>query len=198
MKNIVTIFTICCLYLSGTAQESNLKKWLKPDHYKVHFAGEIGLLSLGAGKEFFKKDQLEITAFIGFLPKNIGGDDITTISLKTAYWPVKIPLRNNSFFIEPIGIGINLYHAFGENLNKFRDPDLYPPEYYWWTIKYRIAPYLSGRISQKLDRPSLSILQYYYEFGTNDLYLYSWYNNRDKIKPYDIINFSFGISLKFK
>ncbi len=188
-----------CIFLIqiSLAQSYKLKKWIVPDHYKIHFAGEIGFLSASVGKDFLDQDQLELDLFLGFLPKEIGGDDITTVALKTAYFPFQIKLDNTPLTLEPFGIGLNFYHSFGRNLNKYRDPDLYPPNYYWWIIGTRISPYISGRLGKTMNGEKLKSIQLYYEIGATDLYIFSWYENQESFPLYKIFNFSFGLSFKF-
>lgn len=191
-------FCWLCITQSCLAQQSNFKKWVVPDHYKLHFAGEIGLFSVSVGKDFFKNENVEFDLFLGYLPEEVGGDNITTVALKTAYFPFKYTIPNTEYFIEPFGIGLNFYHALGDNLNKYRDTSIYPPEYYWWPIGIRIAPYISSRIGKHIHKSNLSSIQFYYELGANDLYIFSWYKNRRTFPLYRIFNLSFGLSFKFR
>ena len=47
------------------------KHWesLIPTHTKLQFAGNMGLLSLGTGWDYGKRNQWETDIFLGFLPK---------------------------------------------------------------------------------------------------------------------------------
>ncbi len=196
-KDLLTYFLLFIVSIAFGQQDHWTKKLL-PDHHKIQYAGEIGLFSASYGHSFFEKENLELDLYLGFLPKSVGGDDITTIALKTSFFPLKLNPRGTSLLIEPIGFGVNLYHSFGENLNKYRDTDKYPENYYWWTIRTRIAPFITGRFGHAIKEGNFKSLHLYYELGTNDLYFFSWYENRESFPLHKIINFSLGICLKYR
>jgi hypothetical protein len=174
------------------------RKWYVPDHYKLHFAGEIGFLSPGAGYELFPKRNGELDVFGGFLPEFIGGDNVVTIATKFHYMPWKKKINRGRNDLEPLTLGAIVYHAFGEDLNKARDKDLYPQGYYWWTIGTRFGPFVGSRITRAYkDGAALKSITLYVEFGTNDLFLYSWAKNRTTIPLYKIWNSSVGLKWKF-
>ena len=173
-------------------------EWIVPDHVKLHFAGEIGFLSPGAGYELFKKKNGELDVFGGFLPEAIGGDNIVSIAGKFHYMPWKKEVLKNKYLLEPISLGVLVYHSFGEDLNKAKDDNLYPNGYYWWTVGTRFGPFFGSRITQEFKEPSFfKALTFYVEFGTNDLYFFSWKNNRSSIPLYQIWNSSIGLKARF-
>jgi hypothetical protein len=198
MKKYLYILLGLLFTFSTQAQVvEKIKSNLRPDHSKVHFAGEIGFLSASYGKKIWNKENLEFDAFIGFAPRNVAGDDITTLAVKGTYFPYNLKLSENGYTVEPIGVGLNLYHAFGNNLNKYRDTGLYKKGYYWWTIGLRIAPFITGRINKEFESKHFKRIGLYYELGTNDLYFFSWFDNRETFPVHKIFNFSIGMVVFF-
>jgi hypothetical protein len=194
---LVVFFFISSVY-AQEADTTSMKKWHHPDHVKLHFAGEIGFLSPGVGIELFNKKQGELDLFGGFVPEGIGGDNLVTIALKFNYFPWKKAILKKAIQIEPLTLGLNIYHTFGEDINKFRDPDLYPKGYYWWTISTRYGPFFGGRLSKHYGPETfLKTITLYYELGTNDLFIYSWAGNRSTIPFYRIWNSSIGLKAVF-
>ena len=90
MRLSVVLFSLCLALLPSRAgaQETGvqadsartryekmmtrrMEMWqrLIPDHYKMQFAGSIGMVSLGTGWTYGKKKQWETDLMFGFLPK---------------------------------------------------------------------------------------------------------------------------------
>lgn len=65
------------------------KHWeaLIPTHTKIQFAGNMGLLSLGTGWDYGKRNQWETDIFLGVLPKYQSDCTKLTFTLKQNYIP---------------------------------------------------------------------------------------------------------------
>ena len=198
MKKILLLILLL-LNITAFAQDDqpglHSRKWFIPDHLKLHFAGNIGFLSGGPGYVSRNK-TLETDLLFGFLPKKFGGDALITISAKTTYSPWKIPLRN-TYYIRPFSIGAYLSYTFGPQFDT-KWPSYYPAGYYWWATSFRPGAYLGGKIGRNIkSRKKVKSLELYYELGTYDLLLISYAQNREYLKPADIVNLAFGIKLAF-
>ena len=55
-------------FSSYTQQTEKIKKWYKPNHVRVQFAGNIGMFSLASGWSFFN-NNLELSLSLGYVPK---------------------------------------------------------------------------------------------------------------------------------
>ena len=196
---ILTLFFNVSFGQDSTETEKTRKRpWIQLDHDKTQYAGEIGFMSLGLGYSLFKRENGELDGFLGFLPESIGGDNIVTIALKFQYLPWKKEVFKNKFQLEPLSMGVNIYHAFTKILNEQKNEDLYPNGYYWWTIGTRFGPFFGSRLTKEFKQTSfMKTLTFYYEIGTNDLFIYSWAANRSAIPIYKIWNTSFGLKATF-
>lgn len=202
MKRSVIISFILLINLGTVYSQKDStfihRRWYHPDYIKLQYAGEIGFVSLGLGKEIFKKKNGEIDLFGGYLPESIGGDNIICIAFKFNYMPWEKDVFNKKYKLEPLTIGVRAYHAFTKKLNEQKNGDLYPNGYYWWTLGTRFGPFFGSRITKEYDSKSfLKSLSLYMEIGTNDLYIYSWIVNRSTVPIYKIWNSSFGLKAKF-
>ena len=188
-------------FISANSQSDSIsdsRPWYIIDHAKVQFAGEIGFISLGLGYSIFKKKNGELDLFLGYLPESIGGDNIVTIAGKFHYFPWKKDVFKNKYKLEPLTLGVNVYHAFTKILNAQKNQDLYPAGYYWWTIGTRFGPFFGSRITKEFNQKSfIRSLTFYYEIGTNDLYIYSWGVNRNSVPLHKVWNTSLGLKFGF-
>ncbi len=173
-------------------------KWYHPDYAKVQYAGEIGFFSIGVGSELFKKQNGELDLMVGYLPKSIGGDGIFTTAIKFSYLPWEKPLFNDQLTWQPLSMGAILFHAWGKELNRIRDKDLYPRGYYWWSLGTRIGPVIGTRLKKDFgNNAKFKSLTFYMEFVSNDLYIYSWGVNTGIIPLRAIFDMSLGIRIKW-
>ncbi|UCD18240.1 MAG: hypothetical protein JSV44_04830 [Candidatus Zixiibacteriota bacterium] len=167
--------------------------WYTPDHAKMQYAGNMGLVSAGPGYSLFG-GRLHLDLFYGYLPSFIGGVETHTVTTKIACFPVTRTLRE-TYTISPLTLGFNICIVIGENYF-FRPPAHYPDDYYWAT-NLRIAPYLGTKVHKRLSsNGKIKGLDLYIEVGTVDIYLRD-YVHSDYVGLMDIINFSFGLGIRF-
>ena len=172
-------------------QEVQAQKFRRNTSYAIQYAGSVGFLSGGLYKHHVK-DKLSIGLVYGFTPKNVGGP-LGSLSLKVKYNPFHIKVYRN-LSIEPIQIGFFLAQNFGKNID-FKWGHQYAKGYYWWGSSFRQHAFFSTQLSLVLPKGCFSKASLYLEANTNDLYVYSYFSNRNTITLYDI--FFLGIGAHF-
>ena len=77
------------------------KRWeaLIPTHTKIQFAGNMGLLSLGTGWDYGKRNQWETDVFLGVLPKYQSDCTKLTFTLKQNYIPWSLQIKESRFSV---------------------------------------------------------------------------------------------------
>lgn len=174
------------------------RNWARliPQYEKMQFAGSMGLLSLGVGWDYGRKEQWETDVFLGYLPRFDGDKAHITLTLKENYIPWKLNIKQSGWMVEPFTVSMYINKILGDEFWG-RLPDKYPEKYYSFATNLRINLAFGQRISLKWLSPSLSNhVTFFYEFATNDLYLISYLTNK-YLKFSDIFNLSFGLKFKF-
>lgn len=174
------------------------KRWeeLIPTHTKIQFAGNMGLISVGTGWDYGKRNQWETDVFFGILPKYQSKRTKLTFTLKQNYMPWSIDL-GKQFSVEPLSCGMYLNTVFGDEF-WVHEPERYPEGYYGFSSKVRIHVFLGQRITYDIDskrRFTAKEITFFYELSTSDLYVISAFNNK-YLKPKDYLSLSFGIKLQ--
>lgn len=125
------------------------KHWesLIPTHTKLQFAGNMGLLSLGTGWDYGKRNQWETDILFGILPKYDSKRTKITMTLKQNYMPWSISLGKD-FAVEPLACGMYFNTVFGGEFWT-HEPDRYPKGYYGFSSKVRIHAFLGQRLTYK-------------------------------------------------
>ena len=75
-------------------------KRLIPDHYKIQFAGSIGVVSIGTGWTYGKKQQWETDIMLGFLPKFESEHNKAVFTLKQSYLPWRLRVKDSAFVMQ--------------------------------------------------------------------------------------------------
>ncbi|MDL2231372.1 hypothetical protein LJB85_01375 [Porphyromonadaceae bacterium OttesenSCG-928-L07] len=185
-----------------TRHERQLDKYktgwnkLIPTHTKLQYAGAMGLISAGIGWDHGTKGRWETDLFLGYLPKFDGDEGHVTITLKENYIPWCIDIPKSSFQFEPFTISLYINKIFGD---KFwtKEPDKYPTKYYNVATNLRFNIAFGQRVNLKLKPLSLSDeLTLFYEVGTNDLYVVSYFTN-NYLSVTDIFSLSIGLKFQF-
>lgn len=189
MKNFFRFLTVLLISLELPAQ--NL---LQHGAIGVQYAGSVGFLSAG----YFKnntKDKLSIGLVYGYTPKQLGGP-LGSLSLKFRYNPFHLRLYKHLYW-DPIQAGIFLAQNFGKNID-FKWGGKYPKGYYWWGSSFRQHVFFSTQLAMELQKGRFSKVSLYFETNTNDLYLYSYFPNRETLSLYDIFFFGIGMRLNLR
>ena len=197
-------FIFLCFYPGYTQNkyEKNIERYktfwnrLIPSHTKIQFAGSMGLISIGPGWDYGKKQKWESDILIGFVPKYSSSKAKMTFTFKQNFipWNKKI---SNYFSFNPLTTSIYLNSVLN---NKFwnKNPERYPKGYYTFSTKIRINLSLGQRLSfniQEAQRKKIKAFSIFYELGTNDIYLISKLNNK-YLKAKDYLGLSFGIKIQ--
>ena len=163
-------------------------------HVKAQFAGDLGLLSLGAGRAFFH-EKLEADLFLGYLPEKVGGDRIVTSAIKATYIPVKT-IQLKALDWQPLRTGLQIGYTFGDEYFAFEPRDKYPKSYYGFSTALHLYYFIGGQVN--LTRVNkLSKLGVYYEVGSNAEYIISYIQNPVYLSPGKIFHLALGIRRKF-
>lgn len=175
------------------------KGWEKliPRYQKIQYAGSMGLISIGVGWDYGKSKQWETDLFLGYLPRFDGSSGHATITLKENYIPWQINLaKSERWKVEPFTASLYINKIFGEEFWS-REPDKYPDGYYGLATNLRFNLAFGQRVRFKVKPIGLSEqLTLFYEFGTNDLYIISYFTNK-YLHFSDIFNLSLGIKFQF-
>ena len=175
------------------------KRWeaLIPTHTKIQFAGNMGLLSLGTGWDYGKRNQWETDIFLGVLPKYQSDCTKLTFTLKQNYIPWSLQIKESRFAVEPLTCGMYFNTVFGDEF-WVNEPERYPKGYYGFSSKVRIHAFLGQRITYDIDprrRFTAKAITFFYELSTCDLYIVSAFTNK-YLKPRDYLSLSFGLKLQ--
>lgn len=180
------------LYIKdSTSLETTTNKYHKliPDQAKVHFAGSIGIVSLGTGWTYGKRKHWESDLLFGYLSSN-NDDFIASFTIKQSYSFKNLKLYKNCSF-EPIISGLFFNYITDDHL-WLTLPDRYPKKYYSLPTSLRTHAFIGQRINFATHNKNK--VSFYYEFNINDLYLVSAIQNSD-LTLSDIAKFSFGLKI---
>ncbi|MDO4165745.1 MAG: hypothetical protein Q4D56_15380 [Bacteroides sp.] len=170
---------------------------LIPTHTKLQYAGNMGLLSIGPGWDYGKRNQWETDLLIGFLPKYQSDKCKITLTLKQNYIPWSLQIKESRFSVEPLTCGLYVNTVFGDEF-WVNEPDRYPKGYYGFSSKVRFHVFLGQRLTFDIDRKRRFMAKQvtvFYEISTCDLYVVSAFTNK-YLKPKDYLSLSFGIKMQ--
>jgi hypothetical protein len=201
MKTLKILFLLLTLSVGKPlfAQDSHTsdtdRKWYKPDHFVIQFAGNIGLLSVGPGYSYLN-DKVHTELMYGYVPGFEANTSIHILTAKNSFHPWQIDLKKGYLF-EPLKIGTGLSYSFGPQFYT-RLPKRYPDKYYWWAPSLRFTPFVGSTISRKVGDENTAIkrIEFYAEIGTTDLDLVSKFSNKS-LSTWDILNVALGTKLVF-
>ena len=171
------------------------KRWeaLIPTHTKIQFAGNMGLLSLGTGWDYGKRNQWETDIFLGVLPKYQSDCTKLTFTLKQNYIPWSVSFDRH-WAIEPFYCGLYVTTIAGEDFWK-KEPGRYPNRYYNFSTKLRPYIFIGQRVAFSPEHDLLRSVSLFYEVSTCELYLVSKATN-SSLSMKDILRFSFGVKVQ--
>jgi hypothetical protein len=185
---------IILLYTNAFTQEINLdktKSWYVPDYVKTQFAGNIGLISVGAGYQLFNK-VLYTELLYGFVPKRVSkAENIHLITIKNTF-PIYRKEIGKNLTITPIAgfaatldIGTTTFTTL---------PSKFPDGYYVPTAFH--ATLFGGIMVHKdFTKPKIfKGMDFYVEIGTVESYL--WYAITSSVVDFSTI-FSADVGVNF-
>lgn len=178
--------------------EKRMKRWQRiiPSHYKLQFAGSIGVASLGAGWTYGRKDQWETDLMLGILPKFESNEGKAVFTLKQSYIPWNVRLGHSNFTFKPFTVGL----FFSSILNDefwAGEPDRYPSGYYGFSTRVRINLCMGQRFTYYIPehkRTHARGVSLYYEFSACDTDFCTFFGDRC-IKFRQIVSLALGMKL---
>lgn len=168
---------------------------LIPDHYKIQYAGSMGIASLGVGWAYGKNNQWETDFHLGIVPRYSTHRAKATITLKQNFMPWKTNIGKD-FYVELFSCGLYINSILDGDFWT-NEPDKYPNSYYSFSTKLRFNIYLGQRITYKIrpeKRTFAKALTFYYEISTSDLYIANAFTN-SYLKPTDYLHLSLGLKM---
>ncbi|WP_210462705.1 hypothetical protein [Rufibacter roseolus] len=170
------------------------EKELSPFYLKTQFAGDIGLVSVGVGRQSLNR-KLETDVSFGYLPKKVGGDHLLTIAVKSSWLATK-PIKIEKVDWYPVTTGMQLSYTFGdEYFASERFLSRYPNSYYRFSTALHLYFFVGGQVNltrvEKLNRFSG-----YYEMGTMGEYLISYVQNPRYLNPAKIFHLALGAKMR--
>ncbi|TXD47130.1 hypothetical protein [Polaribacter sp. IC073] len=194
IKNIFIAFIVLLLTTNFYAQEANLNKdksWYVPDYVKAQFAGNIGVISVGAGYQLFNK-VLYTELLYGFVPKSVSeADEIHLITIKNTFPIYRKKIGENltltpiAGFATTLDIGTTTFTSLP---NRFPD-GYYIPNAFHFTL-------YGGAMLHKdfVNSKALKGADFYFEVGTVESYL--WYAiTSSEVKFKDVFSLSVGVNV---
>lgn len=171
-------------------------KRLIPDHYKIQFAGSIGVVSIGTGWTYGKKQQWETDIMLGFLPKFESEHNKAVFTLKQSYLPWRLRVKESAWVIQPLSCSLFLSSVLSD---KFwtHEPDRYPKGYYGFSTRIRANLSLGQRVMYDVPDASnwwIQDISLYYELGACDTDFCTFFGDRS-IKFKEILSLAVGIKL---
>ena len=155
------------------------RPWYRPRHLIVQTGGGIGMVAVGAGYTYLN-NKVETDLLLGYVPKRYAGSTLTLASGKLLYSPFTVRLAEQ-WQLKPLTVGGYLSYTHGTLNDELKGQ--YSSDYYWFSTDTRYGPLVGGRVTY-LAAPVAATgqprkLSFYYELGSNDLYLASYLTNRN-------------------
>jgi len=171
--------------------EASFRDQLIPDYLRFHYAGGIGIVSVGGGFHHHQ-EKLNSELIWGYVPPANGASSIHTLAFRTHYRIKTRSMASNLESHRTIGLSMNI--AMTHNTH-FKWPDRFPSRYYppnnlrlMVFIGHTISVYLEN--SRVFERISFNI-----EIGTFDKYLVDAFRHASFQLPR--LNLSLGSHLHF-
>lgn len=172
-----------------------MRRWasLVPNKYTLQYAGDIGMLSVGVGWGYGKRQQWETHVMMGYLPKNHTPDEYWSFTLKQIYIPWSIRL-NRLLSVEPLYCTVFINSILSSDFWT-KEPDRYPKGYYGFSSKMRFHVGLGQKVTIHIPTEKRYLadkFSVYYGVSTCDLYVRQKFLN-SSIPLKDIICLAVGI-----
>ena len=194
------MFSCVLVFLSGLIcaqdyvifDEEVKGKWYKPDFFKLQFAGNIGLASIGLGYEWWNEKAQSVLLY-GFVPDHKGEAEIHTFTIKNTFRLYKFNLYDKFNLCPTAGFSVSFEP--GEN-SYMRVPDKYPDGYYSPNSFYACLNLgVKSKVDFKEER-KFSGLGVFFEVNTLADYVY--YNIKAQEDwDDDILSFALGMNVFF-
>lgn len=175
--------------------EHIVKRWnsLIPNLSTLQHAGDIGMLSLGIGWDYGRRNQFETYLMFGYVPKHRTPDELWTMTVKEIYTPWTLHL-GGKFYACPLFVTLMASTTLSGEF-WVSEPSRYPKGYYGFSSKVRFHVGVGQKFKVcGVQRRShwFKDLAIYYEVSTCDLYVRQRFLNHS-IPLGDIICLGVGL-----
>jgi hypothetical protein len=177
---------------SGRAA-SDRDAWYVPDQAKLQFAGNIGFFSPGVGYAW-AGGRLEGDLFFGWVPSDVGGSDIFSLTGKLTWFPWRLSLERRWVFY-PLSTLLQLTYTLGDELFVV-PPGRYEHGYYDFPTAFRAGIGFGGALARE-GRGALREVGLYWELVALDAMLVFWARNRHEIDADDVFSLARGVRATF-
>lgn len=191
MRFYLTILATLLLYATAPAQNKTLKA-IVPDHVRLQYAGNIGLVSAGLGYNFIN-DRLQLTIMDGFVPASIAGNNINTIALKGSYDILQLHVARKT--LAPYAGLATMFETSGNGVYKTL-PARYIDRKYYQMSAFHLAVFAGGKLALPVGTRQGQKLELYAETGTLDSYIY-YYCKNEILNFTDMFSMAIGVSYHF-
>lgn len=163
-----------------------------PDHVKLQTGGYLGLATVGLGISALG-DVLNATGYYGWVPRAVGGRDISSFALVLALRPPAVRQRRVHWI--PVYAGLGALYVRGDGFFVLT-PDEYPPAYYPPT-GIRMLGLLGSELGVHTRSGSgVSSHGAFIELVVLDIYAHHWLENTSTLSPFEIVSTAVGYKLR--
>lgn len=171
------------------------RRWnaMVPNLSIFQYAGDIGMLSIGTGWDYGRRNQWETYLMLGYTPRHNTPDEYFTLSLKETYTPWTISLWRDAR-LTPLFVSLTVSTLLNGEF-WVKNPSRYPSGYYSFSSKIRFHIGLGQKIRfSNLQHRShwFKDVAFYYEVSSSDMYIFQKIRNKS-IPLGDIICLAVGI-----
>lgn len=179
-KTLAQIFLVSFIVVTNAQDNVVLQNYKR---FNVQYAGNIGFLSVGIGKDLYKGRILG-DLYYGYLPKHNARSQVHTVAAKTS---IIFGRMNIQQFHLKCYVGSTLTCSFTDN-TYLRYPSYFPENYYDFPNSLHLHPY-AGLLCFSHRWP----VGYYVEVGSSDYKIVAALRNTT-IGKRNLINIAFGVS----
>lgn len=193
---LLSLLAIPAFTFAQTEQDSlAARKWYVPDGVTLQFAGNTGMLALGANYSYFQ-DKLNAELLYGYVPEFDAEESLHLLTLKAIYKPFKKIAVGHNLLLTPLRTNLALSYHFRSQFSTSWS-NAYPEGYYWWISSLRLSGGLGSEITYPLQNSKkIKSLTLYGEAGTYDLIVTSAVKDKT-LTGWDILSFSVGVRAGF-
>ena len=192
------------LFLPLMGQEKSIWERLTPNVATVQYAGNIGMVSAGAGWEY-GKDKWLTEALIGYVPHHHHTQSLNTLTLRQFYtpWSFDVPFINvkkGALRVQPLALGARANIVLFDGDFWSQEPKhRYGGSYYRFSTRVRFAFTAGQRLTYEFPESWKRWgegVEVYYDLSANELGIISVIPN-ECLHVKDILALGVGARWKF-
>ena len=187
-----------------TAYERRIRRYnqfwhsLTPDFVRFQYAGSVGLVNLGCGWAYGRRDKWETDLMLGFVTKYAKDKPFFTVTIRETFVPWEKHLKGH-FSCQPLSCGLFLNSVLRKDYWT-REPERYPERsYYKFSTKVRFHLFVGQRYSFNIPadkRFMAQKLSAVWEVSACDLYVLNRAVNKS-LPWYEMFSLSLGLKYDF-